>query len=378
MKKHPTFVLFLFLSINFNAQIISQYIETSSGTTPKGIEIWNNTSSTLDFSTNNLVIEKGTNGGTPNADFTISSGTLASGDVLVIGTSDMQSETENNGATFYKHAFTFNGDDALVVKYGGTTTDVFGEPGSDPGSAWSGNGVSTANQNISLKSGITDGDIDGWTDPSIRFETTSTDNSLTGFGIAPESATPVELQSFVAKTNGNSVVLNWHTATEVNNYGFEIQRSTEKATWSKIGFVEGNGTSNSPKEYSFTDVVSQSGKYSYRLKQIDIDGSYKYSNVVEVNVVSPEKFELGQNYPNPFNPTTTIEYSIPNVGASVQNVQLKIYDVLGREVATLVNQKQSSGNYKVKFDASKLNSGVYFYTLRAGDFVSTKKMILMK
>ncbi len=191
-------------------------------------------------------------------------------------------------------------------------------------------------------------------------------------------ALPVELISFTANVYGNNVILNWQTTTEVNNYGFEIQRSTEKATWNKIGFVEGNGTSNSPKEYSFTDVVSQSGKYSYRLKQIDIDGSYKYSNVVEVNVGSPEKFELGQNYPNPFNPTTTIEYSIPNVGASVQNVQLKIYDVLGRKVATLVNQKQSPGNYKVKFDASKLNSGVYFYTLRTGDFVSTKKMIIMK
>ncbi len=189
---------------------------------------------------------------------------------------------------------------------------------------------------------------------------------------------PVELISFTANVNDNNVILNWQTATEVNNYGFEIQRSTEKTTWSKIGFVEGNGTSNSPKEYSFTDRVSQSGKYSYRLKQIDIDGSYKYSNVVEVNVGSPEKFELGQNYPNPFNPATTIEYSIPNVGEPVQNVQLIIYDVLGREVATLVNGKQEVGHYKVKFDASKLNSGVYFYTLRAGEFVSTKKMILMK
>jgi hypothetical protein len=172
-------------------QVISQYIETNSGTTPKGIEIWNNTDSTLDFSTNNLVIEKGANGGTPSTDYTLSTGTLTSGDVIVIGTSDLQTTTESNGSTFYEKGFTFNGNDALVVKYGGTITDVFGIIESDPGSAWSGNGVSTANQNIQLKSGITSGDIDGWTDPSERFETVSTDpsNDQTGFGIAPVGGT---------------------------------------------------------------------------------------------------------------------------------------------------------------------------------------------
>ncbi len=190
---------------------------------------------------------------------------------------------------------------------------------------------------------------------------------------------PIELVYFTAKVNENNVLLKWQTATEVNNYGFEIERSTEKVGWNKIGFVEGNGTSNSPKEYSFTDDVSQSGKYSYRLKQIDIDGSYKYSNVVEVNVGSPEKFELKANYPNPFNPTTTIEYSIPNVRAKdFSPVQLIIYDVLGRKIATLVNKKQSPGNYSVNFNASNLTSGIYFYTLRAGNFTATRKMILIK
>lgn len=172
-------------------QVISQYIETNSGTTPKGIEIWNNTGSMLDFSTNNLVIEKGVNGGTPSVDYTLSSGTLSSDNVIVIGTSDLQTTTENNGSTFYEQSFTFNGDDALVVKYGVTITDVLGNPGSDPGSDWSGNGVSTANQNIQLKSGITTGDTDGWTDPSERFETVSSDpsNDQTGFGIAPVGGT---------------------------------------------------------------------------------------------------------------------------------------------------------------------------------------------
>ena len=156
-----------------HSQIISQYIETDSGTEPKGIEIWNNTDAELDFSVNELVVEKGTNGNDPEPDFTLSEGTLAAGDVLVAGTADLQEVTENNGAVFYEKSFTFNGNDALVVKYGGTITDVFGEPGVDPGSAWQGNGVSTQNQNIALLSGITSGDTEGWSDPSSRFETIS-------------------------------------------------------------------------------------------------------------------------------------------------------------------------------------------------------------
>ena len=185
--------LLLFIGSNVWGQIISQYIEANSGSTPKGIEIYNNTGSTLDFSTNNLVVKKGTNGGTPSAVYTLSSGTLAPGAVIVIGTSDLQTVTTNNGATFYSKSFTFNGDDALVIEYGGTQTDVFGNPGSDPGSAWSGNGVSTKNQNIELNSGITSGSS-GWTDPSTRFTTVSTNPSGTGgddgFGIAPNNSSP--------------------------------------------------------------------------------------------------------------------------------------------------------------------------------------------
>ncbi|MGM0634694.1 MAG: T9SS type A sorting domain-containing protein [Bacteroidota bacterium] len=178
-------------------QIISQYVETNSGTSPKGIEIWNNTGATLDFSTNNLEIQQGTNGGTPTTLVTVSSGTLASGEVMVIGTSDMGTYLTNQSLTsvaYEDYTFSFNGDDALVVEYGGVVTDVFGNPGSDPGSSWDGNGVSTADQNIQLLDGITTGDTNGWTDPSSRFETVSTDptNDLTGFGVAPElTASPL-------------------------------------------------------------------------------------------------------------------------------------------------------------------------------------------
>lgn len=192
----PTLLL---IGISGWGQIISQYVETNSGSTPKGIEIWNNTGATLDFSTNNLVIQQGTNGGAlaDISSTTISSGTLASGEVLVIGTAGIGTYLTDQGlgsVTFLDYTFAFNGDDALAVKYGGTTTDIFGNPGNDPGSSWSGSGVSTANQNIKLNTGITAG-ASAWTDPSLRFNTVSTTPStvpagLSGFGIAPSSSIP--------------------------------------------------------------------------------------------------------------------------------------------------------------------------------------------
>ena len=167
-------VFFLLFSSNVlqGSLIISQYIETNSGTTPKGVELWNVSGSTIDFSSNYLVIKKGVNGGTPSTDYTLSSGTLFNGGVIVVGTSgDLATETVSNGGTHYTEGFTFNGDDALEIYLGGTLTDMFGVSGSDPGTHWSGSGVSTKNQNIQLKSGIWTGDTDGWTDPSTRFET---------------------------------------------------------------------------------------------------------------------------------------------------------------------------------------------------------------
>ncbi len=207
--------------------------------------------------------------------------------------------------------------------------------------------------------------------------------------LAKTAALPVELTSFTAANLENKVVLNWATATEVNNYGFEVERQILKQvqndteSWVKVGFVEGNGNSNSPKQYTFEDNSAQNGTYSYRLKQIDFDGKFEYSNVVELEVNTlPTEFALEQNYPNPFNPTTTIKYAIPTVktGApSLQtNVLLKVYDVLGNEVATLVNEQQSAGNYEVKFNASNLTSGIYLYRIQSGSFIQTKKLMLIK
>ncbi len=240
-------LLGLVLSPSLRGQIISQYIETNSGSTPKGIEIWNNTASVLDFSTNNLVIEKGTNGATPSVDFTLSSGTLAVGEVLVIGTTDLQTTTTNNGAAFHLENFTFNGDDALVVKYGGVTTDVFGDPGNDPGSAWDGNGVSTRNQNIELNAGITTGTTTGFTDPSTRFSTNNNNPSGTGgddgFGIAPAGgggSTKPEpsnhVASFAAAANGAfQIDLTWsdNDGAEAAD-GFLILGKTGAGTYASV------------------------------------------------------------------------------------------------------------------------------------------------
>ena len=208
--------------------------------------------------------------------------------------------------------------------------------------------------------------------------------------IINESSTPlpVELTTFTAKVNESIVSLNWSTATEVNNYGFEIERKniTEVSNnagnkeWQNIAFVQGYGNSNSTKYYSFQDnEKSINGKYLYRLKQIDIDGKFEYSDIIEVEISAPDKFSLNQNYPNPFNPTTTIKYSVPLLeNRQTVPVQLKVYDILGKELKTLVNDNLNSGIYEVQFNASEFPSGLYFYTISAGNYTQTKKMMLMK
>jgi hypothetical protein len=185
---------------------------------------------------------------------------------------------------------------------------------------------------------------------------------------------PVELLSFTASSEGGTVTLEWSTATELNNRGFEINRSTDRINWSTIGFKGGKGTTSEPQHYIYSDQFSGSeSKLYYRLKQVDFNGSYEYSEILEVNS-SPSEFILSQNYPNPFNPVTSIVYDLPSNGF----VTLKIYDVLGNETASLVNQQQQAGKYNVQFNAFGLGTGVYFYTLRSGSYTATKKMILMK
>jgi hypothetical protein len=189
------------------------------------------------------------------------------------------------------------------------------------------------------------------------------------------SPLPVELTSFSAVILDNIIKLNWRTETEVNNYGFEIQRSVQKDKWEVIGFIEGNGNSNSAKEYSYTDAdVNSLGIYYYRLKQIDNDGAYEFSNQVEVNFETPNRLELNQNYPNPFNPSTTISFNLPESGT----ITLKIYNIMGEEIKSLVEGYTEAGIHTFNFNAEGYPSGMYLYSLSTNGFAETKKMLFLK
>jgi choice-of-anchor B domain-containing protein len=188
-----------------------------------------------------------------------------------------------------------------------------------------------------------------------------------------EGITPVELKSFTAFCDGKNVNLNWSTSTEKNNKGFEIQRKADN-TFITIGFVQGAGTTTETKNYDYSDRDVSPGKYSYRLKQIDFNGTYKYSDEITTEVPSPSEFSLLQNYPNPFNPATKIKFTIPENTL----VNLSVYNSLGEVVTTLINNVLNSGNHSIDFDASELPSGIYFARLKAGDNVKSIKMSLLK
>ncbi len=190
---------------------------------------------------------------------------------------------------------------------------------------------------------------------------------------------PVELTSFIASANGNDVTLNWSTATETNNKGFEVQRKVAGGEFNSIAFIQGKGTTTQTQNYSYSDIGLTPGAYSFRLKQVDFDGTTEYSEVVEVEISAPAAFELAQNYPNPFNPSTAINFSL----AVDSKVSLKVFNILGQEVTTLLSKIMNAGSHKVNFDASSLNSGVYLYKIEAQgidgtNFSSIKKMVLTK
>ncbi len=227
--------------------------------------------------------------------------------------------------------------------------------------------------------------------PSVSYQVFSVD-SMTQFAAQGSGFyklnspyfIPVELTSFFASVADGNILLQWTTATELNNSGFEIEsvktvnNFDQQLVWEKIGFVPGYGTTTESKSYSFTTPVA-AAKQFYRLKQIDFDGTFEYSSIVEVNGVVPSEYALQQNYPNPFNPSTNISFSL----ASESMVSLKIFDVLGQEVATLINENYAAGKHTAIFNASHLNSGVYFYKIQAkgsdgNNFSDIKKMILTK
>lgn len=222
--------------------------------------------------------------------------------------------------------------------------------------------------------------IDDVTDGShMLYATPLTNSQMAKIGMDTTwVVVPVELTSFAGTAVGSDVKLNWATATEVNNNGFEIQKKSGNG-FITVGFVKGNGTSTSKHEYSFTDKQLQPGVYTYRLKQLDFNGKYEFSKTIEVTVVQGLKYELMQNYPNPFNPETAIKYTIAQNG----KVSVKVFSISGTEIATLVNQDMSAGSYEVKWNGKdnagvSVPSGVYFVKLTSGTFVQTKKMMFLK
>jgi hypothetical protein len=211
-----------------------------------------------------------------------------------------------------------------------------------------------------------------FTDPT--WYSVSLDNAITVSGVVP-----VELSSFTAIGMKNGIQLKWETATETNNLGFDIERSVNSKEFQKIGFVNGKGTTTQKSSYAFLDQTASSGKQYYRLKQIDLDGAFKYSSTVEVDLSIPETFSLSQNYPNPFNPATTLSFGLP----VESEITLAIYNSVGELVRMAAKGIYQAGNHSINFNASDLTSGIYYYSLKAvgtngNEFVKTAKMLLMK
>jgi len=220
---------------------------------------------------------------------------------------------------------------------------------------------------------------------NVSYSTTSSNedvyfylDSNTGRVAIASNPLPVELISFSAKLNGSIVTLSWQTATELNNSGFEIERAVSESLqmeWLNVGFVNGFGTTTEPKSYNFSDNISglNSPVLFYRLKQIDYDGTFNYSDVVKVSA-RPEEFSLSQNFPNPFNPSTRIAFNVPEKS----ELSLKVFDILGEEVAVLFEGIIESGFHEIEFTGAGLPSGLYVYTLNSGNYFQTRKMMLMK
>jgi len=263
-------------------------------------------------------------------------------------------------------ALTINTGSTVSLIGGAVWSNVFWYVGTSAtihGASSNFNGIILAVSSITLESGST---------------TTARLLANTGAVTLASPVLPVELVAFSATTNRADAILHWSTATEIDNHGFEVERR-QTATWQDVAFVAGTGTSNSPKSYSYTDNNLAAGSYTYRLKQIDNNGAFLYYGSAAVEIkTAPETFALSQNYPNPFNPSTMISYQLP----VNSQVSLKVYDVLGNEIASLVNGRQEAGSYAVSFNTNEgtrnLSSGVYFYRLETGSFVSIKKLILMK
>lgn len=261
----------------------------------------------------------------------------------------------NNGlASIYVYSFAVSGSNLFA----GTNSGVF--LSNDNGTSWTQVGLTG---NIIFSLAISANNIFAGTSTLGVWRRPLSDLTL-----------PMELSSFMLNVQGRNVLLNWTTQTEKNSNKFIIERNINSTNWEAVGNVKAAVLSNSPKQYSFIDKNLQSGKYKYRLKMIDNDGTFKYSSIIEAEVALPNNYNLSQNYPNPFNPGTVISYSLP----SASNIKLIVYNTLSQTIKTLESGFKQAGNYSIAFNATDLPSGVYFYKLEAGNFFQIKKMILIK
>jgi len=277
---------------------------------------------------------------------------------------------------------------ALTAKYGAAFTTPAILPG-EPNSVWWWDQTTTSGQLVQVDLAtdavlntyvFTGGNIAGGAETAVinGMNVLLLNFQNAALGCYMLSVIPVELASFTADVNDANVTLNWSTSTETNNMGFEVQRTNSKE-FETIGFVPGSGTSTEVHNYSYIDASLESGTYTYRLKQIDYDGTSEYTKTVEAEVIAPDVFALEQNYPNPFNPSTKIKFSL----AADSKVTLTVFDILGQEVANLLSGDLAAGSHEVNFNASNVNSGVYFYridatTVDGTNFTSVKKMTLTK
>ncbi len=216
--------------------------------------------------------------------------------------------------------------------------------------------------------------FNGFIRTEVNINDTNKTNPSNHINLLTNSILPVELSSFTADLNNNSINLKWTTQTELNNYGFEIERGSVNIPFIKIGFIKGNGTTTVPHSYNFTDNNITGGtKFLYRLKQIDFDGHFKYSQELGVGI-TPKQYVLYQNYPNPFNPSTTITFYLPEAA----DVNLAVYNILGERVATLINEFLKAGSHSIIFNARDLASGIYICRYQTANFQQTKKILLLK
>jgi hypothetical protein len=286
------------------------------------------------------------------------------------GSGDLETILGQNGTITQGMTFTYSGENSWIDRITNIppAVTIFRNQSPDYGCAVAYN----AGTYKTIGASFEFGGLSNGTAPSNRKVLMQKIIEFFGLGIIP-----VELVSFNAEVEQNVIVLKWETATETNNQAFMIERSSDNFNFEKIGEIEGKGTTTEKQEYIFRDasISSGKGKVYYRLRQIDFDGTENLSDVIEVDYsMIPKVFNLSQNYPNPFNPMTTIRFDIPKE----VKVTLKMYDMLGAEVETLIDEVMEPGYYKYEWNASKFASGVYFYRLTAGNFVSTKKLILLR